>query len=157
VTTFKDTKYDYHSLTRKCLEQGAFLTGLIFVTTYIFDTLSLALILAIPILLMFGILLFSARLRKSDFISLTSDGIFFSEDGNTGFIPWDHIKEIRCSWKVGHLVKADNHILKIGHEIEPADLKLSLLKRFFFNYRYKDELIERVRLMAPNAEYSNGF
>jgi hypothetical protein len=118
-------------------------------------------LLIIPILLGYGTVLIIDHRRKNDYIRLTEEGIFFKQKGESGFMPWDSIKEIegrRHSSGTDYLIITNNCVLTFNKEIEPAITRnRSFLERFLFNYGYAEELVSQIRKMATHARFKEGI
>ena len=138
-------KFDYHTASRRHLENGAFIMLAIFITTVVLDSISLGLILTIPVALLFGINWVIDRLRRDDFVTLVPDGVSFSRRGESGFIRWNQINEIEYD-QMGFTIKGEDCRLRIRNDIEPADLpSVNFIRRFISNKRYDRDLINEIK------------
>ncbi len=131
------------------------------ITLYYFDAMYLWILLTAPVILGYGAVLAIDLKRKNDFIELSNEGISFVQHGEAGFIPWDGIKEIvKRSHLSGidYMIKTNSTVLTYNKEIAPTDQTLSsFFKRFFFDYRYADELLKQIREVIPQVPYRSGI
>ena len=138
-------KFDYHTASRRHLENGTFIMLAIFITTVVLDSIGLGLILTIPVALLFGINWVIDRLRRDDFVTLVPDGVSFSRRGESGFIRWNQINEIEYD-QMGFTIKGQDCRLRIRNDIEPADLpSVTFIRRFISNKRYDRDLINEIK------------
>lgn len=146
-------KFDYHTASRRTLENVLFIMILVFITTLLLDALIFGLILLIPMTIMYGIIWIIDRAKINDFIKLAADGISFNRRGDAGFMRWDQIREIEYD-RLGFTIKTNDAGLRITNDIdiEPADLPSpNLLKRFISNTRYDKDLISQIKKLAPHT------
>src|SRR5574341_159186 len=141
------SKFDYHTATRRTLENILFIMVLILIVTFLRDALIFSLILLIPMTIMCGIIWIIGRIRRNDFIKLAADGISFNKSGEAGFMRWDQICEIEYD-RQGFTIKTSEAKLRIMNDIEPADLSPNCFKRFISNTRDDRDLINQIKKLA---------
>lgn len=143
-------KFDYHTATRRTLENILFIMVLILIVTFVRDAVIFGLILLVFMSIACGIIWIIGRIRKNDFIKLAADGISFNKSGETGFMRWDQIREIEYD-RQGFTIKTNEAKLRIMNDIEPVDVSPNFFKRLYSNTRYDRDLISQIKKLAPNV------
>jgi len=143
-------KFDYHTATRRTLENILFIMALILIVTFLRDALILGLILLVFMTIACGIIWIIGSIRKNDFVKLAADGISFRKYGEAGFMRWDQIREIEYD-RQGFTIKTNEVKLRIMNDIKPADVSPNIFKRFFANTRYDRDLVSQIKKLAPHV------
>ena len=106
---------------------------------------------------MCGVVWFIQRMKKDDYVLLTMEGLSYSSWDETGFIPWNTLKEISII-EQGYLLQGEQCRLIIGREIEPTSApRESFIKGLLSANRYAKELIDYIQQLAPQAYYRRSF